>query len=136
MFVIYLHDPELLQQVYTSKKCLEKPFFYKFFGFGDGLITAKVKSWKGHRKILNNAFSTKNLQGFISIFDESSKQYVKSLEENLDNGPFDMLNYAVKATLDSICGELRHLKFFLKQRMLNCVCFFYHNQSYIIWHQC
>lgn len=107
MFVIYLHDPELLQQVYTSKKCLEKPFFYKFFGFGDGLITAKVKSWKGHRKILNNAFSTKNLQGFISIFDESSKQYVKSLEENLDKGPFDMLNYAVKATLDSICGVLR-----------------------------
>ncbi|XP_063708073.1 cytochrome P450 4c21-like isoform X2 [Culicoides brevitarsis] len=119
MFVCYLHDPELLQQVYTSKKCLEKPFFYKFFGFGDGLITAKVKSWKGHRKILNNAFSQKNLQGFISIFDESSKQYVKSLEENLGKGPFDMLNYAVKATLDSICATSFGINVKAQEKKLN-----------------
>uniref|UniRef100_A0A336LN05 CSON006010 protein n=1 Tax=Culicoides sonorensis TaxID=179676 RepID=A0A336LN05_CULSO len=119
MFVMYLHDPEILQQIYTSKKCLEKPFFYKFFGFGDGLITAKVKSWKGHRKILNNAFSTRNLQGFIATFDESSKQYVKSLEENLGNGPFDMLNYAVKATLDSICATSFGINVKAQEKKLN-----------------
>lgn len=103
MFIIYLHDPDLIQKVYTSQQCLEKPFFYKFFGFGTGLITAKVKTWKPHRKILNNAFSLKALQSYLPIFCESSDQFVRELAPNIDGPVFDMLGYATKCTLDNIC---------------------------------
>lgn len=29
MFIIFLHDPNLIQKIYSSPICLEKPFFYK-----------------------------------------------------------------------------------------------------------
>lgn len=106
MFVYFLNDPEVIQKIYSSQICLEKPFFYKFFGFGQGLITAKVESWRPHRKVLNNAFSFSALQSFIPTFCESSQQFVKEVEVYLDGRPLDILQLSTKCTLDSICGRL------------------------------
>lgn len=134
MFFVYLHDPEMLRKIYTSQKCLEKPFFYKFFGFGDGLITAKTKLWKPHRKVLNNAFRMRNLQEFIFIFDESSKQFVKTLEKNLNKGPFNMLDGAVKCTLDSICCTFQNILKFIIVDLFLFVYLLFH--SYVVWDKC
>lgn len=112
MFVVFLNDPEIIQKIYSSQVCLEKPFFYKFFGFGQGLITANVKYWRPHRKVLNDAFSLKALQSYIGTFCESSDQFVKELEDFLDGGTFDVLQYSTKCTLDSICGKNFKLKLF------------------------
>lgn len=37
---LFVTDPELVKQVFTSTKCLKKPAFYRFFGWGAGLATA------------------------------------------------------------------------------------------------
>lgn len=38
---IFIMDPELVKKVLTSTKCLKKPNFYRFFGWGNGLATAQ-----------------------------------------------------------------------------------------------
>lgn len=77
----------------------------RFFGWGSGLVTADAKTWKVHRKLLNSAFTLKSLQNFIPIFHEGSKEFVRHIGHNIGKGEFNLLEYAVKATLDSICGE-------------------------------
>lgn len=37
---LFIMDPELVKKVLTSTKCLKKPNFYRFFGWGAGLATA------------------------------------------------------------------------------------------------
>ena len=43
MFVGVTH-PDLIQRVLTDSSCLQKPFYYDFFGLNNGLLTAKC--WK------------------------------------------------------------------------------------------
>lgn len=76
----------------------------------------KAHTWKVHRKLLNTAFTLKVLQSFIPIFNEGSKEFVNHLSKHVNTREeFNLLDYAVKATLDSICGELflsyRNFKF-------------------------
>lgn len=108
MFLIAVQSPEVLQKIFSSTavSMLEKPDFYKFFGFGDGLITANVKSWKPHRRVLNNAFTVKAIHGFMPIFDECAKNFVTNLKPHAGDGPFNILQYAVKCTLDNICCKI------------------------------
>lgn len=121
---IYITDPELVKKVLTSTKCLKKPNFYRFFGWGAGLATAPgnfngffyeshglyryayitVETWKVHRKLLNPAFGLVALQSFVPVFNECSVEFANILGSHLDKGEFNMLDYSVNATLDSICG--------------------------------
>lgn len=103
---VMVNHPDLIKQVLLSPDCLQKVSFYRFFGWGNGLATADAKVWKIHRKLLNPAFSTKMLQSFIPIFSEVSREFSEILEGHLNKSEFDILDYAVKATLDSICGRL------------------------------
>lgn len=106
MFMVLMNDVDTIQKIYssTSLKAVEKPYFYKFFGYGDGLITAKTTSWKPHRKILNNAFGLINLQTFVPIFDQVNKRFVKRLRDKVGRGKFDIREYAAKCTMESICS--------------------------------
>uniref|UniRef100_A0A336LJB7 CSON006017 protein n=1 Tax=Culicoides sonorensis TaxID=179676 RepID=A0A336LJB7_CULSO len=104
MLKLYIHNPDYIQKIYNAPQCLQKPVFYKFFGWGSGLVTADAKTWRVHRKLLNSAFTLKSLQNFIPIFHEGSKEFVRQIGRNLGKGEFNVLEYAVKATLDSICA--------------------------------
>lgn len=55
---------------------------------------------------MNSAFGITALQSFAPIFNEVSQEFVKLLKPNLNGKEFDLLEYAVNATLDSICCEL------------------------------
>uniref|UniRef100_A0A336JZK2 CSON006007 protein n=1 Tax=Culicoides sonorensis TaxID=179676 RepID=A0A336JZK2_CULSO len=101
---LVIFDPELVKQVLTSTKCLKKPNFYRFFGWGAGLATAPVDTWKKHRKLLNPAFGIAALQSFIPIFDACSSEFAKTLEPHVNSIEFNLLEYSVNATLDSICA--------------------------------
>lgn len=62
-------------------------------------------TWRTHRRLLNTAFTLKVLQSFIPIFDAGSRDFVRHIGKNVGKGEFNLLDYAVKATLDSICGK-------------------------------
>lgn len=40
MLKLYIHDPDYIQKIYNASQCLQKPDFYRFFGWGSGLVTA------------------------------------------------------------------------------------------------
>lgn len=67
-----------------------------------------VDSWKIHRKLLNPAFGIAALQSFVPVFDECSTEFAKILEPHLNTGEFNILEYSVNATLDSICGRCEY----------------------------
>lgn len=43
MLKLYIHDPDYIQKIYNASQCLQKPDFYRFFGWGSGLVTADGK---------------------------------------------------------------------------------------------
>lgn len=65
-----------------------------------------AKTWRTHRKLLNTAFTLKILQSFIPIFDAGSQEFIRQISKHIGKGEFNLLEYAVKATLDSVCGKL------------------------------
>lgn len=108
MFMYFIQDPELIQRILSSNSVavLDKPFFYKFFGFGDGLITASMKTWKPHRRILNGAFNMTALQSYLPTLNECGRNFAQSIAQHVDNGQFNILSYAVKCTLDNTCCKM------------------------------
>lgn len=66
-----------------------------------------MKIWKKHRKILNPAFGISTVQSFVPIFNEVSAEFSNQLMHHLDDGKeFDLFQYSVNATLDSICRKM------------------------------
>lgn len=61
--------------------------------------------WKPVRKLMNPMFHSKILQSFLPVFNEKTKNFVKSLENEDGNGAFDVMPYANICTLDAICCE-------------------------------
>lgn len=47
-------------------------------------------------------FNPKALSGFLPVFNEGSKTFVKVLEEKLDGDEFDIFHYFGHLTLDNI----------------------------------
>lgn len=41
---VFVNDPQLIEQVLDSPKCIEKSFFYKFLRLDKGLLAAKRES--------------------------------------------------------------------------------------------
>lgn len=53
---LWVLDPELLKIIFNHPLCLQKPEFYRFFGWGSGLVTANgIKYYK--RQILSTFLS-------------------------------------------------------------------------------
>lgn len=104
-FCVLLHDPVWIQKIYNCPELLQKPHFYKFFGWGVGLVTAELNTWRPHRKHLNNAFNIRALHSFLPVFDVNAKKLVQQLEAEIGSGSFNFLEYMTKCTFDSICGE-------------------------------
>lgn len=105
-FGVMLHDPVWIQRIYNCSELMQKPRMYKFFGWGNGLVTADLNIWRVHRKILNNAFNLQALQSFMPIFDECSNKLVQKLEVEVGKESFNFLEYMTKCTFDSVCGKL------------------------------
>lgn len=110
MLVWFINDADLIQRVLTSQSLsmLEKPYFYRFLAFGNGLITGNVDVWRHHRRVLNNAFSLRALQSFVTLFDDCSKTFVSNIAEHLNQGPFNLCHpYATKCAMASNCCKCR-----------------------------
>ncbi|XP_058450859.1 probable cytochrome P450 313a4 [Malaya genurostris] len=96
--------PDLIQQILTNPYCLEKPFFYKFVGFHDGLFTAKYSIWKPTRKQLNPCFNQRVTNSFIPVFVRCAEKMVASLNECEDGATVNMLYYTSVCTVEMACG--------------------------------
>ncbi|XP_061709633.1 cytochrome P450 4d8-like [Cydia pomonella] len=101
---IVVSDPVIAEVV--LKSCLDKDdTTMKFIReiVGNGSIFAPVSIWRPRRKILAPIFSVKNLNCFVSIFEEQSEIIIQQLEREAGNGDFSFWKYITTYTFDSIC---------------------------------
>ncbi|XP_049880698.1 cytochrome P450 4V2-like [Pectinophora gossypiella] len=96
-------DPDDAMTV--ANTCLEKDGFYEFAKpwLGEGLVTGKLSVWRGHRKLLNPAFSQLVLDGFLGVFNKQARRLVRDLENEVGRGPFDHWTYTRHNALETIC---------------------------------
>lgn len=99
--VVVVYSPENIQKVFNSKKCLDKPDFFKFFKMTQGTILSNVDPWRHHRAILSPAFNMENLKTFVPFFDEISKKYLKAFDAKCDKEEFDIHDYMIPFFLEA-----------------------------------
>lgn len=105
--VIFVNNPDRIQKVLMSQKCLEKwNFFYNLMERDHGLISASVKGkWKEHRKFFNFSFNLKILESFMPTFVDYSEVLCENLAKEIGSeNEFDFLVYAKKASFDILCA--------------------------------
>lgn len=57
-------------------------------------------------QILTPAFHFKILDDFLDVFNEQSVVLTNKLENEVDNGSFNIFPYVTLCTLDIVCGKL------------------------------
>ncbi|XP_053692261.1 cytochrome P450 4c21-like [Sabethes cyaneus] len=102
--LLFTCHPDLIQQILSNPDCTEKPFLYKFAGFGQGLFTAKHKVWRGTRKRLNPCFNQRILHGFIPTFANCARRMAEKLNELSDGATVNIHKYTTLCTLEMACG--------------------------------
>jgi cytochrome P450 len=101
---ICVNDPDRIQKVLMSSKCLEKMnFFYKLMERDSGLISGSTRNmWKAHRKFFNFSFGLSILESFLPTYIECSETLVETLLKESKNGEFDFFDYAKKVSFDML----------------------------------
>lgn len=100
--LIFAADPESLQIVLNSQKCLDKSPLYDTLLLTKGLVLANGQMWKRHRKILNPAFNIGVLQSLIPLFDEKSRIFIDNLEKQVGKHRFDIYVYMSACSLETL----------------------------------
>ncbi|CAO1377376.1 unnamed protein product [Diamesa serratosioi] len=105
VMAILVNSPEMIQKVFNSELCMEKPYIaYKLLNLDFGLLASRYPRWKHDRKFFNNSFKINILQSFIPIFTTSANQLVNDLTKNLDGNAFNILDSTIRCTLKMICS--------------------------------
>ncbi|EAT48676.1 AAEL000357-PA [Aedes aegypti] len=104
MLILGVSHPDLVQKLLSHPDCLEKPFFYDFVKYDQGIFSAKFKLWKSQRKALNPTFNLRILHSFVPIFEKCSKKLVSELEKCKDGDTVNMFKYTSRCALEMVCG--------------------------------
>ncbi|XP_075986541.1 cytochrome P450 4c3-like [Anticarsia gemmatalis] len=96
-------DPE--DALTIANTCLDKPYYYKFMEFflGQGLVTSSGSKWKRHRKLLNPAFTSSIIHGFMETFNRQAEKLTTELAEFAGKGPFEATYNIHNISLQTSC---------------------------------
>lgn len=101
VFILSVDDIDQVQQVLTSKDCLDRPPFCKQTLMDHGVMFASGDLWKRHRRMIDPAFNTNILRSFIPIFNENAKLFIAKLNENVGE-EFDIYDVFSPIAIQSI----------------------------------
>lgn len=108
---IVVNSPELIQKVFNSDVCMEKPYVaYKLFNLDNGLLSARYPRWKHDRRFFNNSFKISTLNSFIPIFIETADKLTGEISRHVDGESFNILDYTIRCTLKMICSTSLGMK--------------------------
>lgn len=102
VFILSVDDVEQVQQVLTSKDCLDRPPFCKQTLMDHGVMFASGDLWKRHRRMIDPAFNTNILRSFVPIFNDTAKLFVEKLDKNVGRGEFDIYDVFSPIAIQSI----------------------------------
>ncbi|KAG8270531.1 hypothetical protein J6590_083704 [Homalodisca vitripennis] len=98
-----ISDPSDVRIILNSSTTLEKDDkMYKIMKIllGKGLITAKVSLWKKTRRLINPVFHPTNIENFLPVFNEVSREVVQHI--GVEGEIFDSYDLSFNAALDAI----------------------------------
>jgi cytochrome P450 family 4 len=108
---IVVNSPELIQKVFNSDICMEKPYVaYKLFNLDNGLLSSRYPRWKHDRRFFNNSFKISTLNSFIPIFIETADKLTGEITKYVDGESFNILDYTIRCTLKMICSTSLGMK--------------------------
>uniref|UniRef100_A0A1B6IBH5 Cytochrome P450 n=1 Tax=Homalodisca liturata TaxID=320908 RepID=A0A1B6IBH5_9HEMI len=67
---------------------------------GKGLVTAKVSVWKKTRRLINPVFHPTNLENFLPVFNDVSREFIQGID--VEGEIFDPSDLLSNAALDAI----------------------------------
>jgi len=78
-YAVCLTDPELIRYVAVNGHKFHRPDFVKrqIPSIGNGLFSSNGKAHARQKRMVGPAFTTKNLKGFLRIFQENVENLVK-----------------------------------------------------------
>lgn len=102
----FVEDPEILEEIFTSPKWIDKSYDYEIFNpwLGSGLVIANGQKWHQRRKIITPAFHFKILEQFVDVMEKHGEIFVEKLEK-IKNQDIDVFQIVSLYTLDVICGN-------------------------------
>ncbi|XP_015791412.1 cytochrome P450 4V2 [Tetranychus urticae] len=95
--VIIISDHAAVEAVMT-KTNVKKPFFYKYIGLKNGLITSDPSLWKIRRKAIEPFFVTKRQKHFVKLMEQEIREIPEKLLNQIDK-PIDMEHLIHTSTL-------------------------------------
>uniref|UniRef100_A0A336LZM6 CSON009225 protein n=1 Tax=Culicoides sonorensis TaxID=179676 RepID=A0A336LZM6_CULSO len=101
---LFTNDPELIRVCFMNSRNSRKTRLYKYFFYGNGLVTANDKIWKLHRKLINPAFGNKAVFNFIPIFNQNIINLIEKVQE-FNGTEFNLLEPMIQVTLDNVCDS-------------------------------
>ncbi|CAO1384627.1 unnamed protein product [Diamesa serratosioi] len=105
IMAVMVSGPELIQKVFNSDTCMEKPHIaYGLFNLDYGLLSSTYSRWKHDRKFFNNSFKINIIQSFIPVFTEAADSLVSDIAKYVDGDSFNVMDYTIRCTLKMICS--------------------------------
>ncbi|XP_055382212.1 uncharacterized protein LOC129612568 [Condylostylus longicornis] len=103
--VVVSSDPDTMETILTSPKCVNKSFVYNFLRdiIGDGLFTSNVPLWNTRVKIVKPTFKRRMILGFYNVFNEEAKKFLCRIEEGGNNENFSLFFNIQLAALIATC---------------------------------
>ncbi|XP_055541948.1 cytochrome P450 4C1-like [Wyeomyia smithii] len=98
---VFFDRPEHIAVILNSPSCVKRSYYYKFFRFEKGLLSAEPQLWRLLRKRLNPSFSSTIINQFVPIFNKRADKLVQTLDKFVGREAFDMLPKASSYTLSS-----------------------------------
>ncbi|KAL2713217.1 cytochrome P450 4C1-like isoform X1 [Vespula squamosa] len=101
--LVMVDDPKYIENILHSTDAIEKSEEYDHLkiAMGNGLFSAPVSKWKGHRKLLKEAFQNKNIQSHMNVFLNHSITLMEKLD-SLVGKDIDVCHYVYRCALDII----------------------------------
>lgn len=101
-FFLSIKKPEDIKIVLNSEETFEKPDHGANVYFKYGLLTDGGEKYKMQRKAVTPFFGLSNLKRFYPIINGKLSGFMRRFDENLPVGEFNMTDYAMDFTLDTI----------------------------------
>lgn len=111
IMAIFVNSPELIQKVWTSEACMQKPYIaYRLFALDNGLLVSRYHRWVHDRRFFNNSFKISTLQTFLPTFSDAANRIADDISNHVNGESFDIYPKILKCTLKMICSTSLGMK--------------------------
>ncbi|XP_016840435.1 cytochrome P450 4C1 isoform X2 [Nasonia vitripennis] len=102
---VFVYRMEAVGTLLSSRQHIDKSLEYEYLKpwLGSGLITSTGERWLARRKLLTPTFHSELLKGYFRVTLREADTFVECLRSEIGKLEFDIVPFAKRAALDTIC---------------------------------